>query len=201
MLYSNADPWIALPPVRKTVLNCPPVPSPYSAENWFCNIENSATASLGMSTLWPVTSRRLLFTPSIVKLLLRGLCPPTEGPSPNPMAPALATPAPSSERFSTPRASDDPGESIASRGWNVDATWAVVVSITAAVSVTSTTVATSPTAEACATCVNYNIQVHTHIPQCGRIVETRVRYPHIIGSCGKVTDLVLALGARRWRTA
>ena len=50
----------------------------------------------------PVTDRLLLSTPSTVKLLLRGRCPPTDGPEPTPTPPVLATPASSSDRFSTP---------------------------------------------------------------------------------------------------
>src|SRR6476661_663559 len=42
------------------------------AENWFCSMENSETASLGIFVLCPVRSLRSLVTPSTLKLLLRG---------------------------------------------------------------------------------------------------------------------------------
>ena len=63
---------------------------------------NSDTASLGTCTNGPVMDLLLLSIPSIVKLLLRGRCPPTEGPVPTPTAPPVATPACSRDAFITP---------------------------------------------------------------------------------------------------
>ena len=50
----------------------------------------------------PVTLPLLLSIPSIVKLLLRGRWPPTEGPLPAPTEPLVATPDCKSDKFSTP---------------------------------------------------------------------------------------------------
>ena len=94
-----------------------------------------------------MTSLRLLSTPSIMKLLLRGRWPPTEGPVPTPMPPELATPAPSSDRLSTPpqvirrgRESPPPcGPRSCSH------TCAVVVSMYVEASMTSIAVETVPT--------------------------------------------------------
>src|SRR5690349_7853298 len=89
-------------PLYTTELNWPPDEWPYSALNWFCRTVNSAIASFGIDATGPVTSLRLLSTPSMVKLLLRGRCPPTDGPVPTPTPPRLPTPELSSERFRTP---------------------------------------------------------------------------------------------------
>src|SRR5205814_10049521 len=91
-----------LVPLITTVLNCPPDECPNSGLNWFCRTVKFATASFGILISGPVTDLLLLSTPSTVKLLLRGRCPPTEGPEPAPMPPLLATPALSRERLSTP---------------------------------------------------------------------------------------------------
>src|ERR1700747_2535184 len=108
------------------VLNCPPEECPKSGENWFCSKENSATASLGTETRGPVTDLSLLSTPSIVKLLLRGRWPPTEGPAQTPTLPLVATPALKSERFNTPLPLVDDGISVSCFSSNVDASCAVV---------------------------------------------------------------------------
>src|SRR5690242_21773293 len=97
-----AKPWKEFVPLLTTVLNCPPEEWPNSGENWFWSSENSATASLGTKTSGPVTDLSLLSTPSIMKLLLRGRCPPTDGPVPAPTEPLVATPADKSERLITP---------------------------------------------------------------------------------------------------
>src|SRR4051812_3574613 len=73
----------------------------------------------------------LLSTPSIMKLLFRGRCPPTEGPDPTPTPPAVDTPALSSERLSTPLPVPPVlaiGRSSACFASNVVCTCAVVVS-------------------------------------------------------------------------
>ena len=141
-----ADPWIALVPLRSAMLNCPPVECPNSAVNWFCNIENSATASLGTRMFAPVTSARLLSTPSTMKLFCRGRCPPTEGPSPSPMPPLLPTPAPSSDRLYTPSPRLETGLNSACCVVYELPMVALVVSISVEASVTSIWVATVPTA-------------------------------------------------------
>src|SRR6187402_7699 len=84
------------------VLNCPPEEWPNSGENWFVISENSPTASLGTYTRGPVTDLSLLSIPSMVKLLLRGRCPPTDGPTPMPIPPVDATFGLSSDTFKTP---------------------------------------------------------------------------------------------------
>src|SRR5690242_10332999 len=139
------DPCNWLVPLRTIVLNCPPEEWPYSAENWFCNTVNSATASFGMNTSGPVTDLLLLSIPSIVKLLLRGRCPPTEGPVPAPTPPLLATPELNSERLITPSPIDAVGRSAAAFVSKVFVTCAVVVSIETADSCTSTEAETCPT--------------------------------------------------------
>ena len=98
-----------------------------------------------MPTKGPVTPLLLLSTPSTVKLLLRGRWPPTDGPVPAPTPPLLATPEPSSERFSTPKPMLDVGRSATALALNVFCTCAVVVSMAVAASCTSTEVATWPT--------------------------------------------------------
>src|SRR5205807_3421983 len=110
------------------VLNCPPEECPNSGENWFCSTENSATASLGTFTRGPVTLVSLLSTPSMVKLLLRGLCPPTEGPVPTPTPPLVVTPAASKERFKTPLPAVAEGKSSTNCEVKSLVTCAVVVS-------------------------------------------------------------------------
>src|ERR1043166_205188 len=97
-----APPCKSFVPLLTIVLNCPPEECPNSGEYWFWSTENSATASLGIPTSGPVTDLLLLSTPSIMKLLLRGRCPPIEGPVPAPTPPLLATPELSKERFKTP---------------------------------------------------------------------------------------------------
>src|SRR5215470_7158411 len=51
---------------------------------------------------WTGNALVVVIYPSMVKLLSRGLCPPTEGPDPAPIPPLLATPACSKDRFNTP---------------------------------------------------------------------------------------------------
>src|SRR5690242_21514715 len=78
--------------------------------------------------------------PSIVKLLLRGRCPPIAGPAPAPTPPLEATPGLNSEAFSTPRPTDVVGSTLSSRFSNVCVRLVVVVSKgTAATAETSTT--------------------------------------------------------------
>src|ERR1035441_2168519 len=82
----------------------------------------------------------------MLKLLLRGRWPPTDGPLPPPAPPLLPTPPPRSERFSTPLLPFDVlGSSAAICALKVLATCEVEVSIEAAVSEISTTVDTLPT--------------------------------------------------------
>ena len=50
----------------------------------------------------PVTSWRLLSTPSMLKLLFVGRWPPTDGPVPYPMPPLCVTPGASRLKFKTP---------------------------------------------------------------------------------------------------
>src|SRR5215471_14095380 len=90
-------------PVLTTVLNCPAFECPNSGLNWFVSAENSCTASFGTVTKGPVTLLLLLSTPSIMKLLSRGRCPPTEGPVPAPTPPLVLTPDCNNDRFNTPR--------------------------------------------------------------------------------------------------
>src|SRR5204863_9354549 len=85
-----------------TVKNCPPLERANSAENWFCNKENSATTSGETYTCGPVTDLSLLSTPSTMKLLLRGRCPPTEPPEPTPTPPELDTFGAINARLLTP---------------------------------------------------------------------------------------------------
>src|SRR5450432_3614064 len=112
--YSYAVPWSTLPPLLTTWLNWPPEEWPNSGEIWFCCTENSETASLGTVTSGPVTLPLLLSMPSIVKLLLRGRCPPTDGPEPRPIAPLEPTPAFNNARLITPEPPDAMGRSIIS---------------------------------------------------------------------------------------
>src|ERR1700753_281869 len=98
-----AKPWNEFVPLFTTVLNCPPEECPNSGEKLFSSSENSATASCGTVTNGPVMPLLLLSTPSIVKLLLRGRWPPTEGPAPTPTPPLLVTPALNSDRFRAPK--------------------------------------------------------------------------------------------------
>src|ERR1700687_58954 len=91
-------------------------------------MENSATAGFGTVTRGPVTPLLLLSTPSIVKLLLRGRCPPTAGPEPTPTPPLLATPELNRERFNTPLPVVAVGTSVTRRPSKVVCTCAVVVS-------------------------------------------------------------------------
>src|SRR5277367_3539893 len=113
-------------------LNWPPEEWPYSGENWFAITVNSETASLGTCTNGPVTLLLLLSTPSMVKLLLRGLWPPTEGPVPAPTPPLVATPDPSKERLRTPKPTDAVGKSANCLASKVVLSCAVVVSRAAA---------------------------------------------------------------------
>src|SRR5450432_2853362 len=145
-MYSYAVPWIALPPLLTTWFNWPPEEWPNSGEIWFCCTLNSATASLGTVTSGPVTAPLLLSMPSMVKLLLRGRCAPTEGPEPSPTAPLEPTPAYNNERLITPLPPDAMGRSIICLVSNVFCTWAVVVSILAAAAETSTVSTALPTA-------------------------------------------------------
>src|ERR1043165_7434976 len=135
-----APPCKSFVPLLTIVLNCPPEECPNSGENWFCSTENSATASFGIPTSGPVTDLLLLSTPSIVKLLLRGRCPPTDGPAPAPTPPLLATPEPNSDRFSTPLPTVADGRSELKRSSKVFDTVAVVVSSATATPETSTCV-------------------------------------------------------------
>src|SRR5450432_298010 len=145
-MYSYAVPWIALPPLLTTWLNWPPEEWPNSGEIWFCCTPNSDTASLGKVTSGPVTLPLLLSMPSMVKLLLRGRCPPTDGPEPRPMAPLEPTPAFNKERVITPDGPDAMGRSVICIESKVVCTWAVVVSILAAAAETSTVSTLLPTA-------------------------------------------------------
>src|ERR1017187_1812482 len=143
--YSYAVPWSALPPLLTTELNWPPEEWPNSGEIWFCCTLNSATASLGKDTSGPVALPLLLSMPSMVKLLLRGRCPPTDGPEPRPMAPLEPTPAFSSDRLITPLPPDAIGRSAMEALENAVCTAAVVVSIVAAAAETSTVSTLAPT--------------------------------------------------------
>src|ERR1017187_4174152 len=143
--YSYAVPWSALPPLLTTELNWPPEEWTNSGEIWFCCTLNSATASLGRFTNGPVTLPLLLSMPSMVKLLLRGRCPPTDGPAPRPIAPLVPTPAFRSARLSTPYPPDTLGSSDMALSWKVFCTEAVVVSIEAAEAETSTVSTLVPT--------------------------------------------------------
>ena len=95
----------------------------------------------------PVVDFSLLSTPSTVKLLLLGRWPPTEGPvpMPTPTPPALATPAVSMDRFSTPNPVLVVGKSSLDFAVYVFCTWAVVVSMTTVASLTLTVVVVLPT--------------------------------------------------------
>src|SRR5271170_3290868 len=126
-------------------LNWPPEEWPYSGENWFAITVNSETASLGTCTNGPVTALLLLSIPSIVKLLLRGRWPPTEGPVPSPTAPPVAIPAWSSDAFMTPDPPDTMGRFASCCAVYVFCSWAVVVSITAPSAETSTVCVDCPT--------------------------------------------------------
>src|ERR1700734_2935447 len=126
-------------------LNWPPEEWPYSGENWFAITVNSETASLGTCTNGPVTDLLLLSTPSMVKLLLRGRWPPTEGPVPTPTAPPVAIPAWSSDALMTPEPPDTIGRFASCSAVYVFCSWAVVVSITAASPETSTVWVDCPT--------------------------------------------------------
>src|ERR1700733_7541215 len=108
--YSYRVPWNWFVPLLMIWLNWPPEEWPYSGENWFAITVNSETASLGTCTNGPVTALLLLSTPSMVKLLLRGRWPPTEGPTPIPIPPLEATPGLSREAFKTPKPVDPPAE-------------------------------------------------------------------------------------------
>src|SRR5450432_1139065 len=143
--YSYAVPWSTLPPLLTTWLNWPPEEWPNSGEVWFCCMLNSATASLGNPTTGPVTPPLLLSIPSMVKLLLRGRCPPTDGPAPKPMAPLEPTPAFSSERLITPLPPDAMGRSPMLTDVNEVCTEAVVVSMVAPEAETSTVSTLVPT--------------------------------------------------------
>src|SRR5215469_18121316 len=96
------------------------------------------TASLGTITSGPVTPLSLLSVPSIVKLLLRGRCPPTDGPEPAPKPPVLPTPACSSEAFNTPDPTEADGMSCRTWFSYVVDRLLVVVSIVGGVPETST---------------------------------------------------------------
>src|SRR5450432_1906668 len=144
-MYSYAVPWIALPPLLTTWLNWPPEEWPNSGEIWFCCTLNSDTASLGKVTSGPVTLPLLLSMPSMVKLLLRGRCPPTEGPEPRPTAPPVPTPAFSSERLITPLPPEAMGRSPMLAAVNEVCTEAVVVSMVAPEAETSTVSTLVPT--------------------------------------------------------
>ena len=143
--YSYAEPWNWFPPLFTTWLNWPPEEWPNSGEIWFCCTVNSATASLGTVTSGPVTLPLLLSIPSTVKLLLRGRCPPTDGPAPRPTAPLEPTPAFNSERLITPLPPEALGRSARLAVANEVCTLAVVVSIAAAAAVTSTISTLEPT--------------------------------------------------------
>src|SRR5690242_15929838 len=93
----------------------------------------------------PVTFLLLLSIPSTVKLLLRGRCPPTDGPLPAPDAPLVETPELRSDRLITPEPVAVIGRSAIWRDPKVVPTWAVVVSITLGPPLTSTAVAAWPT--------------------------------------------------------
>ena len=144
-MYSYNIPWNSLVPLLITSLNWPPEEWPYCAENWLARIENSCTASFGILARGPVTLLLLLSTPSIVKLLLRGRCPPTDGPVPAPMAPLEDTPDVYRARFRTPEPPLVVGRSANCCASNVLCTCAVVVSMVTDEPVTSTTVFDSPT--------------------------------------------------------
>src|SRR5579872_2992919 len=84
------------------VLNWPPEECPNSELYWFEMRVKFSTASFGMVMRAPVTDLLLLSTPSTVKLLSRGRCPPTDGPVPRPMEFAFVTPGLNIDRFKTP---------------------------------------------------------------------------------------------------
>src|ERR1700751_2040794 len=100
--YSYSDPWKLFVPLLIVVLNWPPEECPNSELNWFEINEKLSTASLGTMISDPVTDLLLLSTPSTVKLLSRGRWPPTDGPTPKPIAFAFETPGASIDRFRTP---------------------------------------------------------------------------------------------------
>ena len=74
-----------------------------------------STASFGTAISAPVTDLLLLSTPSTVKLLSRGRCPPTEGPVPSPIALAWVTPGLNNDRFNTP--APTPPAEVMPRSW------------------------------------------------------------------------------------
>src|SRR5882762_9595230 len=76
----------------------------------------------------------------MVKLLLRGRCPPTEGPEPTPTPPLVATPELKSERFNTPLPFGEEGKSAICCPSYVLDSCAVVVSSVCAIPETSTVV-------------------------------------------------------------
>src|ERR1700678_1816237 len=110
------------------VLNWPPEEWPNSGANWFVMSENSPTASFGTYTSGPVTLLSWLSTPSMVKLLLLGRWPPTDGPVPMPTPPEEATPGLNSETFNTPRPMVGVGRTLNSSVPKVWVRLAVVVS-------------------------------------------------------------------------
>ncbi len=95
-------------------------------------------------TSGPVTLPLLLSMPSMVKLLLRGRCPPTDGPVPSPTAPLEPTPALSSDRLMIPLVPES-GRSDIEVLVNDVCTEAVVVSMVAAEAETSTVSTLVPT--------------------------------------------------------
>src|SRR5215472_10973576 len=93
----------------------------------------------------PVTLLLLLSTPSIVKLLSRGLWPPTDGPVPAPTPPLVLTPDCSKDRFKTPSPCPVTGKSVVIFVSYVLSICALVVLISGAAPDTSTVMDVAPT--------------------------------------------------------
>src|SRR5271170_1388007 len=96
----------------------------------------------------PVTALLLLSIPSIVKLLLRGRCPPTEGPMPMPIPPLEAPPGLSRDALRTPKPVDPPedveGRLLSATLLKVWVRLIVVVSRTAPACAETSTVVLAP---------------------------------------------------------
>src|SRR5580704_8241285 len=97
----------------------------------------------------PVTALLLLSIPSMVKLLLRGRCPPMDGPMPIPIPPEEATPGLRSDAFKTPKPVDPPdevdGRSDSSVLLKACVKFVLVVSRTTPASAETSTVVFAPT--------------------------------------------------------
>src|SRR6185437_7102012 len=116
-----------------------------------------------MVTRGPVMLLLLLSIPSTVKLLLRGRCPPTDGPVPTPTEPLVATPAFSRERLIIPEPWAPIGRSCSWRVSKLFYICAFVVSMLAAAADTSTLVAAVPTAS-----VTFRVEILFNSTEIGR---------------------------------